>query len=135
MVKNIFNRLYAKQDIRPPEIIEKAFNSIFNDATSTEWHKTTSQVFEVMFYSQGKESIARFNKEGELIDHRINIKPEELPSVVFETASKKGEIMSAIAVYHFNTLSECEIIFRNTDKIRFVMHLTPSGIIKSIDKL
>ena len=135
MVKNIFNRLFSKQDIRPPEIIENAFNAIFKDASSTEWHKATSHAYEVMFYVNEKEHIARFNNVGELIDHRINIKPEELPLAVFETASNKGEIMSAIAIFHLDKLSECEIIFRNTDKIRFVMHLTPSGYIKSINKL
>lgn len=135
MVENIFNKLFSRQETRPPEIIEKAFDVFFKEATSAEWHKVGSHAYEVMFYEQEKEHIARFNKDGELIDHRINMKPEELPVEVFESARSKGEIMSAIAVYHIHSLFDYEIIFRNTDKIRFVMHLTPSGEIKTVEKL
>lgn len=135
MVRNIFNKLFSKQETKPPVIVEKAFDVFFKEATSAEWHKIGTHTYEVMFYIQDKEHIARFNKDGELVDQRINIKPEELPVEVFEAALAKGEIMSVIAIYHIQTLAEYEIIFRNTDKIRFVMHLTPAGEIKTVEKL
>lgn len=135
MVKNIFNKLFSKQDTWPPLAVEKSFTTLFKEATSIEWHKIESHAYEVIFYEQEKEHIARFNKEGVLIDHRININSEELPECVRQAATSRGEIMSAIATYHLLTLTEYEIIFRNADKIRFVIHISPSGDIKSIEKL
>ena len=34
MVKNIFNKRFSRQETRPPEIIEKAFDVFFKEATA-----------------------------------------------------------------------------------------------------
>jgi hypothetical protein len=134
MVRNIFNKLFSKHEIKPPHEIEESFVSQFSDASSIEWSKHDN-CYEVMFYCDDKEHIAKFGKDGKLTEHRINIKPAELPDAVLENAEKKGEIMSSIAVYDNLQLKEYELIFRDLEKTRFVMHQLPTGEITSISKL
>ncbi len=134
MVRNIFNKLFSKHETKPPHDIEEAFSLLFDDASSIEWHKREN-IYEVMFYSNGKEHIARFGKDAEMKEHRINLKPNELPTHVRNSAEAHGEIMSSIAVYNQLELSEYELIFRDTEKIRYVIHILPSGEVTSICKL
>lgn len=134
MVRNIFNKLFSKHETKPPHEVEEAFLLLFGDASSIEWHKRDNN-YEVMFYSNEKEHIARFNKDAEMTEHRINLKPNELPSQVRSSAEAHGEIMSSIAVYHLLELSEYELIFRDTEKIRYVIHILPTGEVISICKL
>ncbi len=134
MVKNIFNILFSKHETKPPHEIEEAILLLFKDASSIEWHKRDNS-YEVMFYNNEKEHIARFNKDAEMIEHRINLKTSELPTQVRINAEAHGEIMSSIAVYNLLELSEYELIFRDSEKIRYVIHLLPSGDVTSICKL
>lgn len=135
MTFNIFNKLFFRQEDKAPQEVENAFRRVFEDSSSVEWHATSDHNYEVIFYYNDREHIAQFTRTGELVNHHVNLKADELPQVVAKQAYSRGEIMSAIAIYELLEIATFEIIFRDSEKIRYVMDLLPSGEILSLQMM
>ena len=83
-------------------------------------------MWEVVFYDDHKETIARINKAGEVEELRINLTFSELPEKIFQSIKSKGEIMNVITINKSNDIS-WEIIYRNQNLVRFLIILDPDG--------
>ncbi len=96
-MKELFNILLSGEKITPPENVESAFNNMFKEAASVEWH-IEGKYYESIFVYNGKEIICRFEKNSEWVDTRINQSLEEIGELVTKKLSVHGEIMSSIRI-------------------------------------
>ena len=116
---------------------QRVFYQLFPRAINVEW-TIGKRVDEAIFYQDGKEWIACFNKSSQLTEYRINHNIDDLPKHIELAARQYGEIMNAISIHrhHVEADAECyEIIFRTTDLIRFSLILDRQGETVSVLKL
>lgn len=116
---------------------QDVFSHMFPRAINVEW-TIGKKLDEAIFYQDGKEWIACFNKSSELIEYRINHNIDDLPKHIELAASHYGEIMNVISIHkhHVDADPECyEIIFRTSDLIRFSLILDKQGETVSVMKL
>lgn len=118
-VKDFYKKLIGQQSFSIPKKIEKQFNVQFIDAVNTEWNKNT-EYYEALFHLDNIEKIARFNRNGKMLELRTNIVAEELPSEIFKTAKLYGEIMNTIHIKKENEYI-FEIIIRNKKLTRILL--------------
>lgn len=134
MVKNLFNKLFSKPNILPPNSVVQAFHEKFGGASSVEWNALQNG-YEVIFYLDEKEHIARLSNQGEITEFRENMAVQDLPTHLQTIVLQKGEIMNVIAIFRLQELFEYEIITRDKNKDRHLIILCPSGEIRSCRKL
>ncbi len=96
-MKFSLSKIFGRQEKSVPEGIENQLVRHFSGAKNIDWD-LKGEVYEAIFYLNDVEHIAKFGKNGELIEFKKNMWPEELPAAVFEKASAQGEIMNAICI-------------------------------------
>jgi hypothetical protein len=96
-LKDLFKSILTGNDSTPPENVQIAFNQLFKEATSVEWH-LESKFFESIFVYQGKETICRFDKNSAWVDTRTNQNLEEIDLEIISKLAVLGEIMSSIRI-------------------------------------
>jgi len=96
-VKNLFKTILTGDNSTPPVSVQIAFNQMFKEAASVEWH-IEDNYFESIFVYHGKEIICRFDKNSEWVDTRINQNLEEIGVEITGKLSELGEVMSSIRI-------------------------------------
>jgi hypothetical protein len=66
--------------------------------TGVEW-SWYHEMWEAIFFDEEITKIARFNPDGKLLEYRVNISPDLIPSPIHEAVTGDWEIMNCIAVY------------------------------------
>ena len=124
-MKDIIKFLGSGEKITPPENVQLAFDKMFTDPLSLEWH-IEGQYFESIFVYHGKEIICRFEKNAEWVDTRINQSPEEIGNKVTKKLSGLGEIMSSIRIEKPDG-TEFEFVIRDKEMNRQIYFTDSDG--------
>jgi hypothetical protein len=134
---DIFKNILNVSNLSPPNKVRKTLLMHFPSARSQEWSKSKSY-FEVIFYENDTEKIARISNKGDLLEYRINLKPEflarSLPKAIIDCAKVEGEIMNCITV-RSNDKLYYEFIVRDHNLIRYLLLLDVDGTKISLEKL
>lgn len=129
-LKKLFHHFYRK----PIKKINSEFKKCFPNARNVEW--TAGNTYdEAIFYLEGQEYIARFDKKANLIDYNINLDITLLPAIVKETGEKFGEIMNAISIHNKSGLTGYEVIYRDEQLVRFTLMIDSGGNVLNIREL
>jgi hypothetical protein len=134
---DIFKNILNISSLIPPRKVKEELLKQFPGARSLEWSKSKGH-FEVIFYENDTEKIAGFSDKGDLLEFRINLKPEylskSLPLLIINSAKVEGEIMNCITV-HSNDKMYYEFIVRDSKLTRYLLLLDSEGTKISLEKL
>lgn len=120
-VKRLIKNLFLRKSLRLPKTVIKGYNEHFPATKNVEWSKL-GKIYEVLFYDKEVEKIARFDKQGSLIELRTNLSPDSLPETIKSMAESKGEIMNTIQINRTDSLFY-EIIVRENPIKRIMLLL------------
>ena len=124
-MKDILKNLFKRELEKVPDSVRFTFSQSFPEAINEDW-SIEGKYWEVVFYHNQKEKIAKFSKDGQLEELRTNVALSELPEAVNVTLSTRGEIMNAIKTQK-NKTTTWEIIYRNDKLIRCLCNLDENG--------
>jgi hypothetical protein len=105
--------------LRLPKAVIKGFHDHFSDTMNVEWSKI-GKIYEVLFYEKDVEKIARYDKQGALVELRTNLNPDSLPEFIKSVAQSKGEIMNSIQINKMGSLLY-EVIVRENPLKRIML--------------
>jgi len=98
---------------------------IFTSAKNIEWSRHKS-LFEVIFYHDDLEKIARFDTDGTMLEYRINLPLDRIPDAIKKKAAAEGEIMNCIEFHSVDTI-RFEFIVRDKELIRYLLLTDKKG--------
>lgn len=136
-MRNPFKSLFKSSHSPVNHSTKVLFASLFPRAINIDW-SSGDAMDEAVFYQDGKEYIACFDKKSKLIEYRFNHTVLEIPSVIETVVRSYGEIMNVICIFHDINTQEAdkyEIIYRDKDLIRFSLLLDKKGVVISVNKL
>lgn len=116
---NLFSKIVNAAVVRVPGPVRESFASNFSETKNTEWSRHRG-LFEVIFYHEGKEKIARFDYSGTLLEYRINLQLASIQQSVSEKAASEGEIMNCIEFHSVDTI-RYEFIIRDENLVRYLL--------------
>ncbi len=111
----------------------KAFNAQFGASVNVEWH-TSPHGYEALFYIHEQEKLALYTVEGELLEKKSNLLPNEATAQIREESGRIGELMNLIKIEQANKV-RYEVIVRNELLERFYMLLEEDGKVLEERKL
>jgi hypothetical protein len=120
-----FANIFKSNSKQIPGTVKKYLEKIFPNAKNIDWENKTDY-FEAIFYLNDVEHIAKFTKEGTLIEYKKNLWLNELPDPVKITGNTFGEIMNGIVINRENVLFY-ELIIRDTRLDRYVYLFDDKG--------
>jgi hypothetical protein len=97
-MKNPFAKIFKNSLKVIPEKVVKELNHQFPDTINIEWEIKKGN-YEAIFYFMEVEHIALISADGQLIEYKRNLWPNELPRKITEECNPLGEIMNAIAIF------------------------------------
>jgi hypothetical protein len=109
----------------PPEPCLASFREHFSDAVNIEWFEKKPG-YEAVFYREKMEYIAHFGEDCILIEYKMFLPQEFLPTALGEILENRGEIMNAVLINKGNSI-EYEIIYRDHSLTRHLLLLTDLG--------
>ncbi|MBM3436325.1 MAG: hypothetical protein FJY07_08950 [Bacteroidetes bacterium] len=118
-MKRLIKNLFQRKSLRLPLTVVKGFQHHFPSNVNVEWSKI-GKIYEVLFYENETEKIARFDKSGNLVEVRTNISPDSLPDFIKSVAESKGEIMNSIQINKPDSLFY-EVIVRENPLKRIML--------------
>jgi len=116
---NLFAKIINTAVVRVPNTVRDAFRENFRETKNVEWSRNKG-LFEVIFYHEGKEKIARFDHEGTLLEYRINLQLDTVKTSVRDKAATEGEIMNCIEFHSVDTI-RYEFIVRDKKLVRYLL--------------
>jgi hypothetical protein len=122
---DLFKKIIQVTTVRVPQAVRDGMKQNFPSAKNIEWSRNKS-LFEVIFYQDDLEKIARFDSEGTLLEYRINLPLERIPTEIREKASSEGEIMNCIEFHSVDAI-RFEFIVRDEALIRYLLLTDMSG--------
>lgn len=122
---NLFGKIIRAAVVRVPAVVRDGFKANFSGTKNTEWSRHNG-LFEVIFYHEGKEKIARFDREGTLLEYRINLQLETISGSVRGKAAIEGEIMNCIELHSVDTV-KYEFIVRDSNLVRYLLLTDTEG--------
>lgn len=121
-----FFRNIFKPFSRPlPQKVAKSLPVHFAGAKGIEWIQHDG-FFEAIFFHEEIEKIAKFDTAGNLLEYRVNISPDSIPSPIREAVDPALEIMNCISVYTSERLT-WELIVRDKKLSRYKLLLDSLG--------
>jgi hypothetical protein len=124
---NFFSKIFGDSVLSPPEIVINSLKERFPSVINVEWNKNGDN-YEAIFYKDNIECIANFDRLGTLIVYKMFLSEDFLPQNIKKTMKGKGEVMNAIMINKGNSITY-EIIYRDTELIRYLMLFNEIGII------
>lgn len=122
---NLFTRIIKGTVVRVPQSVRESFRTNFPGARNDEWSRYKG-LYEVIFYQENIEKIARFDNEGTLLEYRINIRLADIPASVRKLAAEEGEIMNCIEFHSVDAI-RYEFIVRDEALARYLLLTDMSG--------
>ena len=129
----LFISLTDRNSIIPSEEVESAMLRHFANAVNIEWFYENG-IYETIFYLDNKEYIAKFDRNANLIDYRVNLPLDLLPVNIEKSIDPEKEIMNLVEIHKNNVISY-ELILRNKELIRFVALFSQTGENMGMKKL
>lgn len=108
-----------------PQRVAKSLTVHFAGARSIEWYPH-GNTYEAVFFHDNVEKIAWFDASGNLIEYRVNISPDGIPSPIREAVDPQFEIMNCISVYTADKVT-WELIVRDKMLVRYKLILDSLG--------
>lgn len=103
-----------------PEVVQKAFNTKFPNATISKWVKENATEYEAVFTLNGNQQSANFKNTGEWLETETTILFDQLPISVSQSFIKihPNSIPKAVAKIETNEgIIKYEIEFKNGVKM------------------
>ncbi|MBE0673277.1 MAG: hypothetical protein IH591_01320 [Bacteroidales bacterium] len=122
---NFFKKIFGTHHNEIPSRVTDSLPVHFINASGIEWNIQNS-FYEAIFFHDKVEKIARFDSRGNLLEYRVNISPDSIPSPIHEGVAEGLEIMNCIALYTSEKLSY-ELIVRDRDLVRYKLILDSLG--------
>ena len=132
-MKNPFAKIFKNSPKAIPEKILSELNHHFPDTIKIEW-ETKKGNYEAIFYFNEVEHIALISSDGQLIEYKRNLWPNELPRKISDECNQLGEIMNAIAIYRAGK-KNFEVIARDSKFKRKLFLFDESANLVSSRKL
>lgn len=122
---DLFKKIIQVATVKVPKAVIDSMKQIFPAAKNIEWSHDRS-LFEVIFYHDDLEKIARYDDNGTLLEYRVNIPLEKIPKRIKKKASEEGEIMNCIEIHSVDII-RFEFIIRDKDLVRYLLLTDKSG--------
>jgi hypothetical protein len=122
---NFFRNILNDLKTNIPELIRNNFSHAFPNAINVEWF-LNCEVFEAVFHENDLEKIVIYDKNGLIIETKINISKSSLPIEILNTVNTLGEIMNVILIIS-GEKKNYEIIFRDEKLTRFQLNIDENG--------
>ena len=132
-MKNPFAKIFKNSPEVIPEKVIKELNNHFPDTVNIEWEIKKGN-YEAIFYFMEVEHIALISAEGQLIEYKRNLWPNELPRKITEECNHLGEIMNAIAIFRADK-KFFEVIVRDSKLKRNLYLFDKSAVLIETRKL
>jgi hypothetical protein len=120
-----FTNIFKSHSKQIPGTVKKQLEKSFPKAKNIDW-ENKNDIFEAIFYLNDVEHIAKFAKEGTLLEYKKNLWLNELPEHVKNTGDTFGEIMNGIVITRENKMFY-ELIIRDTKLDRYVYLFDDKG--------
>lgn len=125
VMEDFVDHIFRGSEVDEPELIKAAFRKKFEKAVNVEWYHRANH-FEAIFYIDTIEYIALFDLQGELIEYKMFLSLDYLPSTIRAKIEEKGEIMNVVLINKGNKILY-EAIIREEKKIRKVIIMSNLG--------
>jgi hypothetical protein len=122
---DLFKKILHVATVSVPQAVMESMKKIFPAAKNIEWSHDRS-LFEVIFYHEDLEKIARYDDDGTLLEYRVNLPLERIPEKIRKKAESEGEIMNCIEFHSVDTI-RFELIVRDKNLIRYLLLTDQSG--------
>lgn len=132
-MKEFIKKIFRQTSPEIPRPVKQSFKQNFKKAKNEEWSQR-GQNWEAIFYLDKHESIAVFDRQGILVEKRINIGTDALPEQILNTTLSLGEIMNVISISG-NKGNSFEIIVRDKELIRYLILISDEGKLVSNTRL
>lgn len=123
-----FANIFKSNSKQIPGGVKKQLTKSFPKAKNIDW-EIKNDICEAIFYLNDVEHIAKFSKEGTLLEYKKNLWLNELPEQINKTGDTFGEIMNGIVINRNNVLFY-ELIIRDTKLDRYVYLFDDKGTLK-----
>ncbi len=120
-----FAKIFQSQSKQIPSAVKKQLEKSFPGSKNIDW-EIKNDIFEAIFYLEDVEHIAKFTKEGSVLEYKKNLWLNELPEQINKSGGTFGEIMNCIVVNRDNVLFY-ELIIRDTKLDRYVYLFDDKG--------
>ena len=130
---DFLKKVVGGNGVSPSDVCLHAFNENFANAINVEWSKRGS-CYEAIFYKNGLEHIAVFDLLGNLMEYRLNLPADFLPTAIRNIVASKGEIMNSV-LKNWGNMLEYEVIVRDKDLNRYLITFSDIGSIIDERKL
>lgn len=120
-----FAKIFQSQSKQIPGTVKKQLEKSFPGSKNIDW-EIKNDIFEAIFYMNDVEHIAKFAKEGNLLEFKKNLWLNELPVSVKNNGDTFGEIMNGIVINRNNVLFY-ELIIRDIKLDRYVYLFDENG--------
>lgn len=124
-MKNLLKKIFPTSFKPVPENVKEALLLRFPQALNIEW-EIKKGLYEAVFYVDEIEFIAKISEENGVLEHKQNLKPDELPAHIAKVCKRSGEIMNGIAISK-GTAIFYEVIVRDKNLDRSLILLDESG--------
>jgi hypothetical protein len=128
-MNDFFHKLIRGDTTAPPEPVLASLHENFSRPYNIEWLRR-DQYYEAIFYIFNREYLARFRKDGGLVDYKVNMPVESLPSKILGKVRSRGEIMNAVVI-HAGSGVRYEIIYRDRELNRFLLLIDENTVVIS----
>ncbi|TNF45234.1 MAG: hypothetical protein EP310_01935 [Bacteroidetes bacterium] len=120
-----FAKIFQSHSKQIPGTVKKQLEKSFPGSKNIDW-EIKNDIFEAIFYLDDVEHIAKFTKEGSVLEYKKNLWLTELPDQISNSGGKFGEIMNGIVINRNNVLFY-ELIIRDTKLDRYVYLFDDKG--------
>lgn len=125
-MKEFLNSLQENGEIIPPVAALNDIGNRFHNPINIEWSYREDH-YEAIFYSGARELIARYSKDGRLINYKINISPPVLPGKFMKVIETGHELMNVVKIVTAEGSVSYEIITRDNHLTRYLVNLDSSA--------
>lgn len=125
-MKEFLSSLQENGAIIPPAAALNDIENRFQNPINIEWSLRDDH-YEAIFYSGAREQIARYSKDGRLINYKINISPPVLPGMFMKVIEMDHELMNVVKIVTADGTVSYEIITRDNNLTRYLVNLDSSA--------
>ena len=122
---DLFKKILNVATVKVPKAVIDSMKQLFPSAKNIEWSHDRS-LFEVFFYHDDLEKIARYDNDGTLLEYRVNLPLERIPRRVARRVKSEGEIMNCIEFHSVDSI-RYEFIVRDKNLVRYLLLTDKSG--------
>lgn len=122
---DLFKKILNVATVKVPKAVIDSMKQLFPSAKNIEWSHDRS-LFEVIFYHDDLEKIARYDNDGTLLEYRVNLPLERIPRRVNRKVNSEGEIMNCIEFHSVDSI-RYEFIVRDKNLVRYLLLTDKSG--------